>query len=186
VTTRRRLARAFGEEHKVGEHVVYALNPQRLAAAEVAEIRALQFTTRKAEYIVGVAEEIARGRLSIAELAVLPDDEAVSRLTSLRGIGPWTAEWILARTLGRPRVVAGDLAVRKAIGLAYLDKPLPSEREVRAATSHWGSAGGVAQALLLHGLSTEALTRSELGTEDREGQLYLAVSWKGRTGGSTP
>lgn len=160
VTTRRRLAEAFGEKHRVGEHVVYALKPERLAAAEVAEIRALQFTTRKAEYIIGVAEEIAHERLSIAELSSLPEEKAVSRLTSLRGIGLWTAEWILARTLGCPRVVAGDLAVRKAIGLAYLGKPLPTEKEVRLATSHWRVASGMAQALVLHGLNADVLITS--------------------------
>jgi len=77
------------------------------------------------------------------------------------GIGRWTAEWLLARTLGRPRVVAGDLGVRKAVGAAYLDGRMPSEAEVRAATAHWGPAAGVAQQLLLHWLSAEAsATRS--------------------------
>ncbi|MHB1160446.1 MAG: hypothetical protein ACYC3V_08975 [Chloroflexota bacterium] len=73
------------------------------------------------------------------------------------GIGVWTAEWILARTLGRPRVVAGDLGVRKAVGLAYMGSPLPGEGEVRVATADWGSSAGVAQQLLLHGLVRGAL-----------------------------
>lgn len=150
-TTRRRLAEAFGEKHVVGGHIVYSLNAARLAAATPADIRALQFTTRKAEYIIGVAEAIANGRLSHIDLAALPDEEIIERLTSLRGIGRWTAEWLLARVLGRPCVVAGDLAVRKAVGLAYLDKPLPSEREVRACTAHWGLSAGIAQVLLLQG-----------------------------------
>jgi DNA-3-methyladenine glycosylase II len=71
----------------------------------------------------------------------------------IRGIGRWSAEWVLARTLGRPRVVAGDLGVRKAVGLAYLGTTAPSEAEVRAATAHWGESAGVAQALLLHALA---------------------------------
>jgi DNA-3-methyladenine glycosylase II len=156
-TTRKRLAEAFGERHHVGGHEVYALSAERLAAADPAEIRSLQFTTRKAEYIVGVAEGVASGRLDLANLAELPDEEIVRRLTSLRGIGLWTAEWILVRTLGRPRVVAGDLGVRKAVGLAYLDGSLPPEREVRLTTSHWGPSAGVAQALLLHGLGEGTL-----------------------------
>ena len=158
VTTRRRLAEAFGEKHQVGEYTVYSLNVERLTAASVAEIRALQFTTRKAEYIISTAEAIAGGRLTLGELEALPDKEVISQLTALRGIGRWTAEWILARTLGRPCVVAGDLGVRKAVGLAYLGTSLPSERAVREATAHWGAAAGVAQALLLHGLSRDMLT----------------------------
>lgn len=156
-TTRRRLAEAFGERHQVGDHIVYSLRAERLAAASVDEVRALQFTTRKAEYIINVAEAIASGRLTLAALEALPDEEAVARLAALRGIGRWTAEWILARTMGRPCVVAGDLGVRKAVGMAYLGMTLPSEQAVREATAHWGPSAGVAQTLLLHGLGLDTL-----------------------------
>jgi DNA-3-methyladenine glycosylase II len=156
--TRRRLAEALGEWHSIGDHFVYSLAPQRLAGAAVAEIRALQFTTRKAEYIIGAADAIASGRLSPEAIAALPDDEVIAQLTALRGIGRWTAEWILARTLGRPCVVAGDLGVRKAVGLAYLGTPLPPEEAVRQATAHWGTSAGVAQALLLHSLAEGGAT----------------------------
>jgi DNA-3-methyladenine glycosylase II len=155
-TTRRRLAEAFGEKRQVGGHFVYTLSADRLAAAGVAQIRALQFTTRKAEYLIGVAEAVASGRIDLASLAPLPDDEVIARLTALRGIGLWTAEWILARTLGRPRVVAGDLGVRKAVGMAYQTATVPSETEVRRLTAHWGPSAGAAQALLLHALSQAA------------------------------
>lgn len=164
-TTRRRLAEAFGDRHVVGESVVYSLSAERLAAADPAEIRALQFTTRKAEYIVGIAHVAASGRLSRAVLRDLEDEEAIRRLTSVRGIGLWTAEWILARTLGRSRVVAGDLGVRKAVGWAYLGSVLPSEGEVRRTTAHWGAAAGVAQTLLLHGFGAEM--RRRLARTDR-------------------
>lgn len=157
VITRRRLAEAFGERHAVDGHEVYSLSAERLAAASVAEIRALQFTTRKAEYIIGIAEAIADGRLKMSALAALADEEVVTRLTALRGIGVWTAEWILARSLGRPRVVAGDLGVRKAVGLAYLNRVAASEQEVRRATAHWGASANVVQTLLLHGLHEGAL-----------------------------
>jgi DNA-3-methyladenine glycosylase II len=99
---------------------------------------------------------VAAGRVDLQELAGLADEEVVARLVSFPGIGRWTAEWLLARTLGRARVVAGDLGVRKAVGAAYLDGRMPSEAEVRAVTGHWGPAAGVAQQLLLHWLSHEA------------------------------
>jgi 3-methyladenine DNA glycosylase/8-oxoguanine DNA glycosylase len=63
----------------------------------------------------------------------------------------------LARTLGRPHVVAGDLGVRKAVGIAYFDGARPSENEVRRATVHWGESAAVAQALLLHALAEKTL-----------------------------
>jgi DNA-3-methyladenine glycosylase II len=160
-TTRRRLAEAFGEKRQVGSHFVYALSAERLAATQVAQIRALQFTTRKAEFLIGVAEAVASGHIDLASLAALPDDEVIARLTALRGIGVWTAEWILARTLGRPRVVAGDLGVRKAVGMAYRMTTLPSEAEVRRLTAHWGPSAGAAQALLLHALSVGAFNTTD-------------------------
>jgi predicted dehydrogenase len=64
----------------------------------------------------------------------------VERLVAFPGIGRWTAEWLLARTLGRPRVVAGDLGVRKAVGAAYLGGRMPSEAEVRAVADEFGYA----------------------------------------------
>jgi DNA-3-methyladenine glycosylase II len=164
---RSRLACAFGARHEVripaapgasapavGE--VWSLDPELLAGAEVAELRAMQFSASKAVAIVEFAGAVAGGRVDLAELAGLPDEEVIARLVVFPGIGRWTAEWLLARTLGRPRVVAGDLGVRKAVGAAYLEGRMPSEGEVRAVTSHWGPAAGVAQQVLLHWLSIEA------------------------------
>jgi DNA-3-methyladenine glycosylase II len=80
------------------------------------------------------------------------DDEAVIlHLVQLPGIGRWSAEWFLARTLGRPRVVAGDLGVRKAVGRLY-DAGMPSEQETRRLTEHWGETATLVQALALHDL----------------------------------
>ncbi|MBA3780030.1 MAG: hypothetical protein H0X16_12180 [Chloroflexi bacterium] len=93
----------------------------------------------------------------MAELRLLDDEAVIERLVELPGIGRWSAEWFLARTLGRPRVVAGDLGVRKAIGAAYLAGRMPSEAEVRQLTAHWGDAAGIAQQLLLQGLATGSL-----------------------------
>ena len=168
-TLRGRLARRYGDRHEVpvpdpgpGDPAtaeVWSLDARRLAAAAVADLRALQLSTAKATAIVAFAGAVASGRVDLGELAGLEDEEVVARLVAFPGIGRWTAEWLLARTLGRPRVVAGDLGVRKAVGAAYLDGAMPSEAQVRAATAHWGPAAGVAQQLLLHWLSAEA-TRS--------------------------
>ena len=153
--TRRRLALAFGVRLEVGGDEVYRLDPAVLAGTAVAEVRALQFTTRKAESIVAVADEFASGRLDPAAVARLDDEAVIERLTRLRGIGRWSAEWILARTYGRPRVVAGDLGVRKAVARAYLGRAIADEDEIRVATAHWGEGAVVAQALLLRTLVDE-------------------------------
>jgi len=155
---RKRLVQAYGRRHQVGGFEVWSFDAEPLAAASVSDIRALQFTTRKAEYIVGIAQRIAADPLHFAELEALPDEEVIRRLTAIPGIGRWSAEWHLARTLGRPVVAAGDLGVRKAVGRAYFEGRMPSELEVRQATAHWGAAAGVAQQLLLEGLYAGALT----------------------------
>jgi DNA-3-methyladenine glycosylase II len=63
---------------------------------------------------------LARADVDYDALAELDDDEIRERLTILRGVGAWTAEWFLARHLARPRAwPAGDLALRKAAAVLY-------------------------------------------------------------------
>ena len=152
--TRRRLAERYGQRHEIEGDVVIAVEPAALADASVEELRALQLTTVKAKSVIAVARAVLDGGLSWEALAAMEDEAVIERLTALYGIGRWSAEWFLARTLGRPVVVAGDLGVRKAVGRAYFDGRMPSESEVRQATAHWGAAAGVAQQLLLNTLLT--------------------------------
>src|SRR5262249_46167435 len=97
----------------------------RIAAAADDELTAIGFSRRKAEYVLGVA----RSDLDFAELEDLPDEEVKERLTALRGIGEWSADWFLARHLARPEAwPAGDLGLRKAVAAFY-----PEVTDVRAA-----------------------------------------------------
>ena len=119
---RSRLIERFGERH---EHAVAFPTRERVARATEDELTALGFSRRKAEYVLGVA----RADLDFADLEALPDDDVKARLTSLRGLGEWSADWFLARYLGRPRAwPAGDLGLRKAVLAFY-----PDATDVRAA-----------------------------------------------------
>jgi DNA-3-methyladenine glycosylase II len=121
VAVRNRLIERFGVQ--VGEAWAFP-SRERVAAAEEDELFALGYSRRKAEYVLA----LARSELDLDALAALPDDEVRSRLTALRGLGEWTAEWFLARHLARPHAwPLGDLALRKAVGALY------GERDVRAA-----------------------------------------------------
>jgi 3-methyladenine DNA glycosylase/8-oxoguanine DNA glycosylase len=74
---------------------------------------------------------------------------------SIRGLGRWTVEWFLARTLARPHAIAaGDLGVRKAISrfVADVDETL-SEPDIRHIAEDWGDGGNWATHLLLEQLS---------------------------------
>ena len=98
---------------------------ERVARAKEEELTALGFSLRKAEYVLGVA----RADLDFDELQTLPDHEVKARLTSLRGLGEWSADWFLARHLARPEAwPAGDLGLRKAVLAFY-----PEVTDVRAA-----------------------------------------------------
>lgn len=153
-TVRRRIAERYGVRHAVGGEWVYSLDPAPVADATVDDLRALQLTTSKSASLVACARAALSGELEAARLTALSDEALIAHLTQLPGIGRWSAEWFLARTLGRPRVVAGDLGVRKAIGRLYAAPALPVEDEVRRLTAHWGAAAAIAQALALHDLAT--------------------------------
>ena len=117
---RNRLIERFGEG---AEHAYGFPGRERLAAADESELFSLGFSRRKAEYVVG----LARSDLDLDELASLPDDEVKSRITAVRGLGEWTADWFLARHLARPRAWApGDLGVRKAVAAFYGDVDIRS------------------------------------------------------------
>ena len=105
---RNRLIQRFGTQ--VGDAWAFPTR-ERIAAATEAELVEVGLTRRKAEYAVG----LARSELDLGELPRLEDDEVRARITALRGLGPWTAEWFLARHLARPHAwPSGDLALRKA------------------------------------------------------------------------
>ena len=119
---RSRFIDAFGEP---GELAVAFPTRERVALAGEDELMGLGFSRRKAEYVLG----IARAELAFGELGELPDDEVKARLTGLRGLGEWSADWFLARYLARPQAwPAGDLGLRKAVLAFY-----PEVTDVRAA-----------------------------------------------------
>jgi 3-methyladenine DNA glycosylase/8-oxoguanine DNA glycosylase len=106
--------------------------PETLAEAGIERLRAVGLSNRKAEYISDIARKVAAGELNPEALRSLPDDEIVATLTGIRGIGPWTAHWLLIRALGRPDgFPASDLALMRMVGtLTGKGAPLtPTEAE---------------------------------------------------------
>jgi DNA-3-methyladenine glycosylase II len=152
-TVRARLVRRFGEALLVGGQAVYAFpEPAVLARAGVAELRRMQFTTRKAEYVVGLARQVAAGELDLDRLASRPNDEVIERLTAVRGFGRWSAEWFLARGLGRGDICpAGDLAVRRAFEHFYARGRALGEPAIRRRAARWGPHQNLAVHYLLAG-----------------------------------
>jgi len=96
------------------------ITPARVAVASSEEIQQLGMSLRKATYIKGVAEAALEGSLDLDRLNSLPDGEIIKRLSSLHGVGVWTAEMMLIFSMQRPDVVSwGDHAIRKGMMNLY-------------------------------------------------------------------
>jgi DNA-3-methyladenine glycosylase II len=110
---RSRMIERFGDRAELA----YAFpTRERLAAIREEDLVAVGFSRRKAEYTIS----LARSDVDLDALAAFDDDEVRARITALRGLGPWTAEWFLARHLARPRAwPVGDVALQKAVLSLY-------------------------------------------------------------------
>jgi DNA-3-methyladenine glycosylase II len=113
-------------------------SPEQLLAADPEDVRAAGLSHRKVQTLRELAGRFVDGRLDVAELQALSDEQVVARLTEVPGVGRWTAEGFLAIALHRQDVVLpGDLALRKAIQRAYGLDHLPSQAEVVAIAEAW-------------------------------------------------
>ena len=159
---RARLVRRWGTPVRVAGGEVYAFpDAAALAGARVRELRALKYSTRKAEYIRDLARAVVAGALDLEALVGAPNADVIERLTGLRGLGRWTADWFLARCCGRGDVCpAGDLAVRKAFDHYYGRRGRTlSEEAIRRRARAWGEYQNLAAHYLLAGMRLTADTR---------------------------
>ena len=96
------------------------ITPERIARADISAIRTCGLSMRKARYIKEIGEAAIGGELNLSELREMPDDEIIKKLSSLPGIGVWTAEMMLIFSLGRPDVVSWrDLGIRRGMMRLY-------------------------------------------------------------------
>jgi DNA-3-methyladenine glycosylase II len=153
-TLRARLVRRYGPAVAIGGETVHAFpEAEALARLRVRDLRALQFSTRKAEYIRDVARAVMAGALDLTMLTTASNADVIARLTALRGLGRWTADWYLARCLGRGDACpAGDLAVRKVFDHHYGRGRTLSEEAIRRRARAWGEYQTLAIHYLLVGM----------------------------------
>lgn len=151
---RARLVRRYGTPMRLGHVEVWAFpDAAALARARVPELRTLKYSTRKAEYIRDLARAVVTGALDFDALGATTNTEVIERLTALRGLGRWTADWFLARCCGRGDVCpAGDLAVRKAFDYYYGRGRSLSEEAIRRRARSWGSYQNLAVHYMLAGM----------------------------------
>ena len=123
---------AFGTPVEAEGRTLYAYpTPEVVAAASHEELRAVKLSNRKAEYIHDIALKTLDGTLSDERLSALDDEEAIAHMVACRGVGRWTAEWMLMRALGREDMFpAGDLALNRVVSEMYFDGAPLTEREL--------------------------------------------------------
>jgi 3-methyladenine DNA glycosylase/8-oxoguanine DNA glycosylase len=122
------------------------VTPETLDAADATLIQSCGMSFRKTAYLKNLAEAVSRNRLDLARLRELPDGEVVSVLSSLSGIGVWTAEMFLIFCLCRPDVLSwGDLAIRRGMMNLYGLKNLDREKfeRCRKRYSPYGSVASL-------------------------------------------
>lgn len=127
---RTQLTETFGISMKIEGVTYHAFpRPEALVAAGVKGLRTLRFSARKSEYIVDIATAIASGKLELESLRHQPDDEVIRVLTSIRGVGLWTAQWLLISALGRSDGFPySDLALLRTLG-TLINKGTPFQPE---------------------------------------------------------
>jgi DNA-3-methyladenine glycosylase II len=149
--TRRILARI---EARFGGRLPSAAD---VLGTDPAQFRDAGLSWRKISTLRDLAERLSDGRLDADVLATLADDELMSVLTEIPGIGPWTVQGALIIALGREDVVLpGDLALRKTVRATYRLDHLPTEEEVLAIAEKWRPYRSLATAYLFSAAFDEA------------------------------
>ncbi len=145
--------------------------PEDLAGAEMEDLRKLGYSRQKARSLIELARLVVEGRFHLESLDSLEDSIALEKLTALRGVGRWTAEYALLRGMGRIHIFPGDdVGVRNRLqDWMKIAKPLSYEG-VQRLLSRWKPYGGLIYFhLLLKGLREAGhLSNAEFGMANAE------------------
>ena len=122
------------------------VTPATVNAASVDELQSCGITFKKAEYIKGFAAKVESGAFGIDAVAHMSDAEAIAALSSLQGIGTWTAEMLLLFNLGRPDILSfGDLGIHRGMRMVYHHRKVtrPMFEKYRRRYSPYGSVASL-------------------------------------------
>ncbi|KIL34133.1 DNA-3-methyladenine glycosylase [Cohnella kolymensis] len=139
-TLKRRFVESFGHsmDHNGVRYWTFP-SPDVIASLSTADLTALQITGKKSEYLIGVAGLISEGKLSKRSLLDTADcKEAEKQLVSIRGIGPWTANYVLMRCLRFPSAFPiDDVGLHNAIKAVLGLEQKPSVQLIRQLSASW-------------------------------------------------
>ena len=134
--------------------LVGEIAPERILATPADDLRGAGLSRSKVAFITDLAERVADGRLDLAHVASLGDDEVVEALVTVKGIGRWTAEMFLIFALGRPDVLAvDDGALRATVAWLYGIEDIEDRAHITRIGESWHPFRTAASLYLWRGLA---------------------------------
>jgi len=129
----------YGVSTSINGETFYSFpTPQSIAEIGVEELVNNKFSRRKAEYIHSISEKEATGQIDLESTKRMTIEEATETLTCLRGVGPWTIQWLLIRSLGfSDGFPSGDLALQKILGESLNTREKMTSEEALAFSQRW-------------------------------------------------
>ena len=119
------------------------LYPKFPTASEIlstrnSRLRAVGLSGMKIEYLKDLARHVEEGRLDMRSVSKMSDEDAITHLTQVKGIGRWTAEMFLIFSLGRQDVFpVDDLGLRKGVQMLFSLPEIPKPKEVEKLGEKW-------------------------------------------------
>jgi DNA-3-methyladenine glycosylase II len=152
IAIRSRLIEKYGEVVRFDGRRFYAFpTAMSLTTAKLKQMRAVGLSRSKALYISELARRVEDGELDLEGLRNRDDETVVAELTKIRGVGPWTAEYVLIRGMGRANSLpADDLGIQHAVSQAYFKGKRISSKEVRRILSKFAPYSGIAAFYLMY------------------------------------
>ncbi len=133
-----------------------SLDPQELLSIPDQVVRDQGISWAKIKYCKDLATKVINQEIHLESLDALSNDEVITELTTVKGIGRWTAEMFLMFALGRPDVFStGDLGLKRAIQKLYTLESEPTESELIELTQKWSPYRTYASRILWRVLDNE-------------------------------
>ena len=136
------------------------VTPAALAALTDDQYRAAGISRQKAAYLRDLAEKVDSGAVPLDAVDVLSDEDVITALTRVKGIGRWTAEMFLIFRLQRPDILpVGDLGIVNAIQRAYGLRKKPTPERMRKLGEAWKPYRSIATWYLWRSLDNEPVKK---------------------------
>lgn len=139
-TLKERFVEEFGEFITFqGEKFWVFPSFEAIAILSVDDLKKLQFTTRKAEYVIGIAKDMKSGILTKEMLLEKQDYHEVKKsLMALRGIGPWTADYVMIKSFHETSSFPiADVGLHNALKILLGLKEKPTIEEIKEYAANW-------------------------------------------------